>query len=363
MIVTRVALKDFLSYPSEDVGFGGGLNVITGENAAGKTNLVESLYFASLGRSYRHSKDKELIRWGAGNGAKVTVFVQKRYSKHRIDMYVDPQGRKSIMVDGLPLQRMGELMGVLNVVFFAPDEISLVKESPAYRRRFLDISLCQQSKAYFYTLQRYNKLLAQRNTLLKTNKGRPSLPDMLELVDGDFVRCAAFIIQERAKFVAKLAPYAAVKHSMLTSGKEALRVSYETEEVSLDNTAADFAKRLKEALPKDSKLDYTTVGPHRDDIKLAANDVDIRSFGSQGQQRSAVLSLKLAEIELFKEKTGETPVLLLDDVLSELDDTRKEALFSALEGIQTMVTCTEFKYPLGKEYKKFIIKDRKVLTE
>lgn len=362
MIVSRVILQDFLSYTREDVSFSQDVNIITGENAAGKTNLVDSLYFASLGRSYRHTKDKELIRWGAEGGAKVSVSVQKKYSRHRIDMYIDPQGRKRIMVDGLPLQKIGELMGVLNVVFFSPDEIALVKDSPAYRRKFLDISLCQQSKTYFYTLQRYNKLLVQRNTMLKTNKGRPSLKDILSLVDADFVRCAAFIIAERAKFVDKLAPIAADRHAMLTAGKELLRLNYETEEVRREAIAEDLKKRLEESLEKDCKLDYTTVGPHRDDIKIAANGVDIRSFGSQGQQRSAVLSLKLAEIELFKENTGETPVLLLDDVLSELDDMRKDALFGALNGIQTMITCTEFKRDIGS-YRKFTIKDRKVITE
>ena len=360
MIVTRVVLQDFLSYPSEDVGFIAGVNVITGENAAGKTNLVDSLYFASLGRSYRHTKDKELIRWGAQNGAKVSVYVQKRFSRHRIDMYVDMQGKKRIMVDGLPLQKIGELMGVLNVIFFSPDEIALVKESPAYRRRFLDISLCQQSKTYFYTLQRFNKLLVQRNTILKNNKGRPALPDILSLVDPDYARCAAYLIGERARFMERLAPIAGEKHKNLTGGKEELRLIYETESVTAE---ADIRRLMSEALEKDSRLEYTTVGPHRDDIKLAANGVDIRNFGSQGQQRSAVLSLKLAEIELFKEKSGEAPVLLLDDVLSELDDARKEALFSALDGMQTMVTCTEFKRNLGKPYKKFIIKDRKVAEQ
>lgn len=363
MIVTKVVLKDFLSYQQEEVSFGGGINVITGENAAGKTNLVDSLYFSSLGRSYRHSKDKELIRWGAEGGAKVSVYVQKKYSKHRIDVYIDAQGHKSILVDGLPLQKIGELMGALNVVFFSPDEIALVKESPAYRRRFFDISLCQQSKTYFYTLQRYNKLLAQRNMMLKTNKGKPALQDLLSIVDEDFVRCAAFIIQERAKFLDRLSPFAAQRHALLTSGKEILRLSYETEEVRLENIAEDLKERLQSSLAKDCKLDYTTVGPHRDDIKIASNGVDIRNFGSQGQQRSAVLSLKLAEIELFRERTSETPVLLLDDVLSELDDTRKDALFQSLDGIQTMITCTEFKCNIGKQYKRYTIKDRKVLSE
>jgi len=363
MIVTRVTLQDFLSYPQDDVSFSAGVNVVTGENAAGKTNLVDSLYFASLGRSYRHTKDKELIRWDAQGGAKVSVYVQKKYSRHRIDMYVDMQGKKRIMVDGLPLQKMGELMGVLNVVFFSPDEIALVKESPSYRRRFLDISLCQQSKTYFYTLQRFNKLLVQRNMILKNNKGRPTLKDILALVDPDYARCAAYLIRERAKFMERLAPCAAEKHKSLTGGKEELRLTYETENIGSENPEADLRKLMADAVEKDSRLEYTTVGPHRDDIKLAANGVDIRNFGSQGQQRSAVLSLKLAEIELFKEKTGESPVLLLDDVLSELDDSRRDALFAAIDGIQTMVTCTEFKRNIGRTYKKFIIKDRKVAEQ
>ena len=341
MFVKRVVVNNFLSYDHADVTFGEALNIITGANASGKTNLIDSIYFASVGRSSRHSRDKELIKWETNNGSRVTLLVQKKFSKHTIDIYMDPQGKKRITVDNIPLQRMGELMGVLNVVFFSPTEMKLVKDAPADRRRFLDISLCQQSKTYFYTLQRYNSLLAQRNKILKDYRGRPTLRDMLNVVDADFIRCATFIIQERKKYVDAITPYAQREHYKLTGGKEELKLQYETEAVDFNNIAGSLQKLLSEAFTADARLEYSTVGPHRDDIKITSGDVDVRRFGSQGQQRSAVLSLKLAEIASFKARTGETPVLLLDDVLSELDADRQKALFEAVKGMQTIITCTE----------------------
>ncbi len=363
MKVTGVKLKNFLSYSDAECAFGPSVNIVSGENAAGKTNLIDSLYYASVGRSSRHSKDKELLKWDTETGAKVTVNIQKRFSKNEIDIYIDPLGKKRISIDSLPLSKIGELMGTLNVVFFSPDEMRLIKESPADRRRFLDVSLCQRSKVYFYTLQRYNALLAQRNKLLKTYKGRPALKDMLELVDRDIARAAALLITERKKFLTRLAPAAALSHAALTGGKEELRIVYETEEIAGEDLAAEIFKLLKNNFEADQRLEYTTTGPHRDDIKISAAGVDVRKFGSQGQQRTAVLSMKLAEIRLFEEYTGEKPVLLLDDVLSELDKERSAALFKAIEGVQTVITCTEadFKAPNGS--KVFRIADRKIIEE
>lgn len=361
MIVTRLALTDFLSYKNASAEFGEGLNIITGENASGKTNLIDALHYCSLGRTSRQSRDKELINWESKNGARVTLYIKKKYSKHVIDIYIDDAGKKRILVDGLPLKKIGELMGILNVVFFAPDEMKLVKESPADRRRFMDISLCQQSKTYFYALSRFNSLLIQRNKLLKTNKGRPSLNEMLPIIDREFVKSNAFIISERAKFVERLKPLVSSAHKKLSSEKEEMRLVYETEDVDFADIENSFAALLKNAYAADTKYDYTTVGAHRDDLKISLNGVDIRKYGSQGQQRSAVLSLKLAEIMLFTERTGEAPVLLLDDVLSELDYGRRTALMSALEDVQTFVTCTEYEDE-DRECKKFIIKNR-VLEE
>ncbi|MFA5450205.1 MAG: DNA replication and repair protein RecF, partial [Clostridia bacterium] len=288
MRVERISLTNFLSYQKASAEFGEGVNVITGQNASGKTNLIDGLYYASVGKSARALKDKEIINWDTKEGARVTLYIQKRFSKHEIDIYIDPQGKKRILVDGLPLQRIGELMGVLNVVLFSPGEMRLVKESPTDRRRFLDISLSQQSKTYFYTLQRYNSLLVQRNKLLKTYKGRPTLKDMLKIVDADMVRCGVFIVSERDKFIKKLAPLAAAEHSKITGGKEELRLVYETEAFDFENLTASYNALLAESFESDSRLEYTTTGTHRDDIKIASNGVDIRKFGSQGQQRSAV---------------------------------------------------------------------------
>lgn len=360
MEVTRIVLENFLSYGRADVSPAMDLNVVFGENASGKTNLIDSLYFASVGRSSRHTKDKELIKWDTETGARVTIFVKKKYSKHIIDIYIDPEGRKRIAIDGLPIQKIGELLGVLNIVWFSPAEIALVKDTPADRRRFVDISLSQQSKTYFYTLQRYNKLLVQRNSILKNYSGRPALADMLAVVDADFLRCASYIIAERKKFIERLSPLAAKAHSALTDGSEALALTYETEAVDFEKIAATLAEVSLSTMENDCRLGYTTAGPHRDDLKISANGIDLRRFGSQGQQRSAVLSLKLAEIAAFVEKTGETPVLLLDDVLSELDGKRQTALFNAIQHMQTIITCTEIN-GASEGVAVFEVKDREVI--
>ena len=358
MQVKSVELKNFLSYDVATVDFGGGLNVVYGENAGGKTNLIDSIYLCSVGRSSRHNRDKDLIKWGTDLGAKVTLNVRKRFSKHTIEIYIDPQGKKHILVDKLPIAKIGELMGILNVVFFSPQEMRLVKESPADRRRFMDIGISQQSKTYFYTLQRYNALLIQRNKILKTYKGRPALDSMLKIVDTDFIRVTSYIIKERKKFIDEVAPVAKSRHETLTAGKESLALLYETENVDFANVEATLKTLLDGARQNDERLEYTTIGPHRDDIKISANGIDLRRFGSQGQQRSAVLSLKLAEIATFEKRIGEMPVLLLDDVMSELDGNRREALFEAIKGIQTIITTTDRIDFREADY--YLVKDKKV---
>ncbi len=350
MYVSRLELNDFLSYSAASVEFGKGLNVVYGANAVGKTNLIDSVYLCSVGRSSRHSKDKELIKWGAQSGAKVTLTVQKRYSKHVIEIYMDPQGKKHILVDRLPLAKIGELMGVINVVFFSPSEMKLIKDSPSDRRRFMDISISQRNKTYFYCLQRYNALLAQRNKILKTYKGKSVIDNMLAIVDADFVRAAAFIIKERRKFIRDIAPFACDAHAKLTDGKEELTLAYETEDVDFEDVEGSLKKLMADARENDLRLEYTTVGAHRDDVKISASGIDLRKFGSQGQQRSAVLSLKIAEINSFKARVGESPVLLLDDVTSELDAGRRKALFAAIKGTQTIITCTDRLDFVGADY-------------
>ncbi len=341
MEIRQVQLNNFRNYESQTVKFAGGLNVLYGENASGKTNLLESVYICSVFRSPRTTKDKELIRLGADK-AVVRVVVEKRFRKHTIDMQIDAQGKKRVLIDGIPVQRAGELLGVLGVVFFSPDELKLVKESPVERRRFLDVGLSQQQRSYFLALQRYNKILKQKNNLLKESRNAKNLDEMLDVWDVGLAEHGALIIKKRTEFVDSLLKHAGKFHSELSEEKEELKLQYESD-IQRDG---DIRKNLENAIArsreKDKELGFCTVGPHRDDIKIEINGRDSRKFASQGQQRTIALSMKLAEVELYLEEVGDAPVLLLDDVLSELDENRRAVLLKAASKYQTLITCTEF---------------------
>lgn len=341
MKVSKVYLENFLSYENLFVEFNEGLNVLIGDNAMGKTNLLESIYISSVGKSARGFKDKELINWNSVKGARIRLCVEKKYSSHIVDISIDASGKKRITIDNLPISKIGELMGAVNVVYFSPQEMRLIKESPSDRRRFMDISLCQQNKIYFYTLVKYNKLLAQRNKLLKEYGESSSLKDMSDIITDKMCECQEYIIEQRKNFISKIASIANERHSFITSGKESLSVEYETE-----TNGSDMKKELtslyEKNFEKDKRLQYTTIGIHRDDLKIVAGGIDIRKYGSQGQQRTAALSMKIAEVFAFYDTCEEYPILLLDDVLSELDENRRRELLSGLNGVQTFVTCTDF---------------------
>lgn len=343
MYIEKVKLNGYRNYDGANVAFSPALNVIRGANAVGKTNLIESVYFAGLGKSPRLSQDKDLIMWGKDQSY-IAIDVVKKYRKHTLEFHLDSKGKKRIAIDKIPLLKMSELIGFINIVYFSPDEIRLIKESPQERRRFMDISLTQQKKTYLYALSRYNKILLQRNKLLKTMRDITALKSTLPVWDIQLAKEGAIVISERYAFVEKLKKIAARKHFLLTLGKETLEMEYETgvENASLGEMSDALLNTYTAAYDKDILLQHTSVGPHRDDLKLIVDGIDIRKFGSQGQQRTTALSLKLAEIEGFRNETGENPVLLLDDVLSELDETRQKQLLKATEGIQTMLTCTEF---------------------
>lgn len=360
MVIKKLYLDNFLSYTKQYAELSDNLNVIVGKNAAGKTNLVESIYFSSLGKSSRGLKDKELINWNNPKiGARVKILLQKKYSAHTVDIFIDEAGKKRILADNLPVSRIGELIGIINIVFFSPDEMGLVKESPVDRRRFLDISLSQQNKLYFYSLTKYNKLLAQRNKVLKFHKNSANFVEMLDLVTKSMLECEEYVLLRRKEFLEELAPIANYEHGYLTSQKENLELVYETEAINYDDVKGSLEKLYKEALEKDSKLEYTTVGIHRDDIRIMANGIDIRRFGSQGQQKTTVLSIKLAELNMFHLRTGEQPILILDDVLSELDSTRRKALFERIKGVQTLITCTKFAVE-DQNYRLLHISDKSI---
>ena len=343
MYIESVKLNNFRSYENKEVTFKEGLNIIVGKNAVGKTNLLESIYCCGIGKSPRTNKYKEMIKWG-NDIAYIKVVLRKNKTSHTIEFSIDNQDKKRISIDGIPLVKLGDIIGLLNIVFFSPDEMKLIKESPQERRRFADISLSQQNKKYFYSLSKYNNILSQRNKLLKEHRDVKALPEMLYGWDVQLAEHGAYIIQKRYEFVDKIQVFAKKMHSELTDNLEELELEYESrvEYGEYSKMKEDFFQRLRGDFEKDLNLSYTSFGAHRDDIGIKINGIAARKFGSQGQQRSVALSLILAEIYLFESEVGEKPVLLLDDVLSELDPSRRKKLMELSSGLQTLITCTDF---------------------
>ncbi|MBE5736675.1 MAG: DNA replication/repair protein RecF [Clostridiales bacterium] len=352
MKIETIELKNYRNYDSLEVALGDKLNVIVGKNAQGKTNLLESVFLCAIGRSPRLHKDKDLINWDK-DFSKVKVRVNRHIGSADIELYLFRNQNKAIKINGIGIKKIGQLFGNLNAIYFSPDELKLIKESPDERRKFMDIDLCQFDKNYFYDLANYNKVLQQRNKLLK-NSNESALKETISIWNEQLAISGAKIILARCALIEKLKVHAGKIHAYLTSDKEELKLSYQG--IVGDNVAelqSLLLKKYSETLDKDIHLGYTTVGPHRDDIKIESNGIDLRTFGSQGQQRTGALSLKLAELEVFKDNIGEYPVLLLDDVLSELDETRQSKLLEFVSSVQTLITCTD--YNINIPHKKFVI--------
>ena len=350
MRITGLKLHNFRNYRDLEQAFEPGLTVFTGLNGAGKTNVLEAIFLCALGRSHRTSRDAELIRMGEMEGMVLLNLVTRGGSRSIREELVSGE-RKRIFLDGAPVSKSGELMGCLNVVMFSPEDLILVKGGPAERRRFMDMEISQLKPAYYYDLQQlkpayyydlqqYNQALKQRNNLLKD--GIETAGDMLELWDEQLSRLGARIEIARAAFCRDLKELAGELHDHMSSGKEELRVEYEPNVPCGDEELIReaIADALVGNLDKDLIRGFTSAGPHRDDLLLELNGCDVRTYGSQGQQRTTALSLKLSEIALIERLRQEKPVLLLDDVFSELDERRRELLLSAIEGCQGFITCT-----------------------
>lgn len=341
MILQEVVLNNFRNYALQTVRLGAGTNVFFGNNAQGKTNFLESVRYMSIGKSMRTSREKELIKWNE-DCARIKATVKSGNVSKRLDITLPQQKSKMVKINSVPITKMGELMGVVATVLFSPDEIGIIKNAPADRRRFIDISLCQLSKAYFYALNRYNKILLQRNTLLKSGRADEN---SLAVWDLQLVGEGTRIAKSRAGFVKRLETLAKENHSFLSSDREELTLEYEgiTGESS-EEISQKMLDALKQDREKDLKQGYTHSGIQTDDLKVSVNGTDIRKFGSQGQQRTASLSLKMAEVDLYYQEKGEYPILLLDDVFSELDKTRQQRLLEKIKGLQTIITCTHFEF-------------------
>ena len=334
MIIKSLELANFRNYEELNISFDKGTNILYGDNAQGKTNILEAIYVSATTKSHKGSKDKEIINFNKEE-AHIRTYLEKENVETRVDMHLRKNKSKGIAIDGQKIKKAADLMGLLNVVFFSPEDLSIIKHGPAERRRFADMELCQLDSFYLYNLNHYNKIIGQRNKLLKDMYFQPELKETLNIWDSQLVSFGSKIIERREQFVKQLGDIIFDIHKKLSGGKEELVIAYEPD-VSIE----DFEKQMKYNQDKDIRLKQTTTGPHRDDFSFVVNGVDIRKYGSQGQQRTAALSLKLSEIELVKKISKDTPVLLLDDVLSELDSNRQNYLLNSIGNIQTIITCT-----------------------
>ena len=336
MIIKSLKLKNYRNYDLLDLTFDPKTNILYGDNAQGKTNILEALYLSGTTKSHRGTKDRDMIQFGYDESHLETV-VEKKGIVFQIDMHLKKNSPKGIAIDKVPIRRASELFGIVHLVYLSPEDLNIIKEGPAGRRRFIDLELSQLDKIYLNNLSNYNRIINQRNSLLKDIYGsnQQHLLETLDIWDMQLAAYGTKVLDRRKEFVRQVNEIISEIHFRLTGGNERLSLTYES---SIGEMSMEQA--LKKNRERDLRMKSTSVGPHRDDLCFLSGDLDIRKFGSQGQQRTAALSLKLAEIELVKRIIGDTPILLLDDVLSELDKNRQNYLLDSIHDIQTVITCT-----------------------
>lgn len=334
MFVKSLELRNFRNYNNLSIVFDEDNNILFGDNAQGKTNVLEAIYVSGTTKSHKGCKDKELIKLGEDE-SHIRMIVNKNGIDRKIDMHLRKNKSKGVAIDGIPIKKSMELCGLINIIFFSPENLNIIKNGPSERRRFIDMELCQIDRFYLDNLYKYNKIVSQRNNLLKQINVDKSNLETLDIWDEQLSIYGKKIIIRRREFVDELNTIVNSIHKNLSGDIEDLKICYEPN-VNEDS----FEEKLFINRDRDIILKSTSCGPHRDDIGFLINDIDVRKFGSQGQQRTAALSLNLAEIELVKNKIKDNPILLLDDVLSELDRNRQNYLLNSLKGIQTIITCT-----------------------
>ena len=361
MFIKRLQMLNYRNYNVLDISLGPHVNVFMGDNAQGKTNILEGIYYCAFARSHRTSKDRELINWNSNN-ALLSITVGRERLDKRIDISILKDGKKAIQINKIKIKKIGELFGNFNVVMFSPEDLKIIKDSPGVRRKFIDMELCQLNPKYYYNLVQYNKVLNERNSILRN---RNINKDILDIYDMQLVEFGYNIIIDRLEYIQKLNKYSTKIHSDITSGKEKIEFKYISTIKDLENIKENFYSLLEKNRSRDCERGITSIGPHRDDFTVLINDIDTKSYGSQGQQRTAVLTIKFSSLKIIKELTGEHPVLLLDDVLSELDFSRKRYILSTIGDIQTIITCTGiedlYEY-LDDKSKVFKVKDGEILN-
>lgn len=334
MVIKSLKLKNFRNYDFLSIEFDHATNIFYGDNAQGKTNILEAVYLTGTTKSHRGTKDRDLIQFG-NEESHIETVIEKDGIEFQVDMHLKKNSPKGIAINKIPIRKASELFGLVHLVFFSPEDLNIIKNGPAERRRFMDLELSQLDKVYLSDLANYNRIINQRNRLLKDCQNRAELNEMLDLWDMQLIQYGSRIMERRKKFLEEVNEIISGIHYKLTGGRETITISYEKNIGQME-----FESVLKKNRERDIRMKSTSAGPHRDDICFLTKDIDIRKFGSQGQQRTAALSLKLSEIEIVRKLIKDTPVLLLDDVLSELDKNRQNYLLDSIHDIQTLITCT-----------------------
>ena len=394
MYINNLRLKNYRNYKEINIDFDPNINIIYGNNAEGKTNLLEAIFLCATARSHKGSKEREIINFDEKEAHIKMIITDINQKTQAIDIQLSEENKKGIALNGQKKEKLSDFLGTFITVIFAPEDLNIIKEGPAVRRKFLDMELCQIDKLYVASITNYNKVLNQRNTVLKdiinsSGNNRQELINFLDSYENQLIDYGTEVILKRQENVKEISKHIEEIYYKISGEKEKLTIFYENDLYELTNNSAGanttslrsfvgastaslqenkhkYREKLKETKEIDIKNGFTTVGPHRDDICFMVNNIDLRKFGSQGQKKTAAISLKLSELLIMKEKRGETPVLLLDDVFSELDETRQIKLIENLNEIQTIITCTGIKrniYDLLKPNKIFQVTNNQVIEK
>lgn len=362
MKIRLIRLADFRNYAAAEILPCAGVTVFTGDNAQGKTNILEAVYLCCTGRSHRTNHDREMIKTGA-DFARVFVDAERNDGRHDVEIVLSNLERRRVKVAGNAVSRSGEMLGHVTGVLFSPEDLKTVRDGPAERRRFVDMELSQIRPAYYYALQRYNRALKQRGALLREVSLGACPEDALDMWDESLAESGAVIMDMRRDFIKKICRAASEIHAGVSGGAEKLSVLY-APSVDAETDARDaINSALRRARAGDIRRMITSAGPHRDDVKVLLDGMDARAYGSQGQVRTCALSLKLSELEIMRAESGEAPVLMLDDVMSELDPGRRRLLIQRIENVQTLVTCTDLSDLAGADFGRIFKVKQATLTE
>ncbi len=353
MWIKKLKLNNFRNYTSQEIDFDKNINIIYGENAQGKTNIIESIFLSSVGKSFRTNKEKELIKFNE-NFCNVEIDYEK--SDRDGNIKIDISNKKNIFINKIKIKKLSELLGNIHTVIFTPDDINILKGGPENRRKFLNIMISQLRPKYMHIYSLYNKALEERNNYLKKIKQENANEELLEIWDEQLISYGKIISEYRKEFIDKIKNKIKIIHKNITGEKEEIKIKYLTD--CLDEI--NYRNLLKQRRKLDIIKGFTTRGIHRDDFEIYINDILVNVYGSQGQHRTAILSLKISELQVIYDEIGENPILLLDDFMSELDETRRMNFLNTIKNNQVIITCTEKFEILNANVKYFNVKDGKI---